>query len=537
MRQLVYFPCLLLVLLVFSCHSSSDSSRIQKNVLRVNFPSDPPTLDPRKGGDVISSSMQFMLFEGLTRFTPESSTELSLAKSIDISPDGKTYTFHLRDSKWSDGTDLDAYDFEFAWTEMLSPNFPCPNANLLYPIKNAEAAKNGELPLDEIGISATDSKTFVVELENPTPYFLELTSFCVFFPVPHKNVIEHPNWADTASEHFVCNGPFVLDTWQPNNRIIVKKNEHYWNAPEVHLSAIHVSLVNDENTALEMYGKGEIDIVGNPFSQIPLDSRPALVKEGKIITKPIGATTMCSFNVNTFPFNNIHMRKAFSYAINRKAIVDNITQLSEIVATGNVPPILKNDINHEYYKDADYERAQYHFNKGLEELEIEVSDLSNLTFHYLTNEVYNKIAQALQQQWYEVLGVQVKLANTEFRIFLDKLARKDYQFCEFMWVAQYNDQMNILDRFKLKTNRLNHPGWENPEYIQLLDDSMQCLDSTKRFELLEKAERIFIDEQPITSLFHWNYAYLQKPYLKGVHISPIGSVHLGNAYFDQEELN
>ena len=286
-----------------------------------------------------------------------------------------------------------------------------------------------------------------------------------------------------------------------------------------------------------MFEKGEIDIVGNPFSQIPLDSRPALVKEGKVITKPVGSTTICSFNVNTFPFNNIHMRKAFSYAINRKSIVDNITQLSEIVATGNVPPILKNDVNHEYYKDADYERAKYHFNKGLEELEIEASDLSNLTFHYLTNEVYSKIAQALQQQWYEVLGVQVKLAHTEYRIFLDKLARKDYQFCEYGWGAQYKDQMNILDRFKLKTNRLNHPGWENSEYIQLLNDSMQCLDSTKRFELLERAERILIDEQPITALFHQNSTYLQKPYLKGVHISPIGSIHLGNAYFDKEDLN
>jgi oligopeptide transport system substrate-binding protein len=164
------------VIMVFtsSCQNSHQSSR-QPHQLNVNISGEPATLDPRKGADLISSSLHFMLFEGLTKITPDGSTVPAQAEKIDLSLDCKTYTFHLRECRWSDGTPVTAYDFEKAWKDILDPQFPAANAHLFYPIRNAEAAKKGKVTLQEVGIRVKDPKTLVVELENPTPYFLELT--------------------------------------------------------------------------------------------------------------------------------------------------------------------------------------------------------------------------------------------------------------------------------------------------------------------------------------------------------------------------
>ena len=168
------------VLLLASCNSPPQKA---DHCLRLNIAAEPATLDPRKGGDLLSSHLHFMLFEGLTRICPNGIAEPAIAESIELSNDKKTYTFHLRSALWSDGSTITALDFENSWKDILSPEFPSQNANLLYPIKNAELAKKGESSPSTIGITALDAQTLQVTLENPVPYFLELVSFCVFSPV------------------------------------------------------------------------------------------------------------------------------------------------------------------------------------------------------------------------------------------------------------------------------------------------------------------------------------------------------------------
>lgn len=414
-------------LILFSCSSSSQSSRIKKNVLRINLQSEPLTLDPRKGKDLPCATLIFMLFEGLTRDTPDSVTELALAESVDISPDGKIYTFHLRDSKWSDGSALEAYDFEIAWKQSLSPDFPSSRAELFYPIKNAKAAKKGIVPISEVGVTSPDAKTLVVELEHPTSYFLKLASVPSFLPIPHQHVLKNPNWMHPESSSFVCNGPFILDRWKIKRQIHLKKNNNYWKASAVSLNGIDISLITDENTALEMYKRDELDLIGYPLSHIPLDAIETLVKESRIVSSPIGITRLCFFNTASFPFYNRHIRKAFSYAINRQAIVKHVTKCGEIAATGLIPPVLKNHPHHQYHRDADIAKAKKHLKKGLEELRIDLSDLQNLTLIHVSVETAKVIAQVLQQQWKEALGIQVRLQGGEFPVCLDKFVRRDYQ--------------------------------------------------------------------------------------------------------------
>ena len=497
-KCLIYI--LLLILFVSGCHSSTLKS---KQVLKVSFPDDPPTLDPRKGGDVISSTMQFMLFEGLTRMTKESSTEPALAEKIDISDDKTVYTFHLRKTKWSDGTLVTAHDFEAAWKKMLSPTFPCPNANLLFPIKNAKKAKEGLVHVKKIGIEALDNKTLRVELEVPTPYFLELTSFCVFCPVPAKTVEDHPEWADKLNPHLIVNGPFKIKIWKKNNKMVLIKNPDYWDADQVELEQIEISFIDNNMTALQMYEKGELDFLGGLFSPIPYESISILADQKLLKTNELGATTICIFNVNTFPFNNKNIRKAFAFAIDREAIVNYITELDEKVAFDPIPPILKDNEVQGFFPTTNHKKkAQMYLKAGLKELGIKASDLNNLTFTYFVGDTHNKVVQTLQSAWLKNLGIKVTIEGYTLKVYLDKMAKKDYDFAYAMWVIQYNDAMNVFDRFKYKTNPKNYPGWEDARYISLLDQSMYFSDQKKRIQFLEKAEEILIEEMPFAPIYH-----------------------------------
>lgn len=515
-----------------SCQNSPPA--IKRDELRMNINGNPNTLDPRKGGDYVASALHFMLFEGLIILNTDNSISPAQAESIEISDDKCVYTFHLRNSTWSDGSPVTARDFEKSWKDILKPDFPASNAHLLYPIKNAEAAKRGLVALDEVGIKAQDDKTLIIELEQPTPYFLQLISFCVFFPVNAPIDEAHPDWAYSAGKNFISNGPFVLKSWKHNNEIVLEKNEHYWNKKEVGLDAIRISIISDEMTAFKMYENNELDMINDTLSPIPADSLASMAKTDLLKICPVAGSTLCAFNNQRFPFNNVNIRKAFALAINREAIVKNITQLQETIATGAIPPILKKS-ERSFFKDHDAAYAKELFQKGLDELGIQASDLNGIHLSYYTSETYRKIVQALQQQWLEVLGVEIKLENMERRVLMEKLNKRDYEMALTIWIAQYSDQMNILERYKLKENSKNYAGWENPQFIRLLNESVNCRSDEERMQILEKAESIFMDEMPVAPIYHMNCSFLMKPYVKGLHVTPIGSNDYSKIRIEKKE--
>jgi oligopeptide transport system substrate-binding protein len=478
------------------------------NVIR-----EPLTLDPRMGSDLIGSTMHFFLFEGLMRTNPDGSVIPAQARSVSISDDRKTYTFHLRGTFWSDGSPVTAMDFEKAWKKILTPDFIAANAHLLFPIKNAEKAKKGLIPIDEIGIAAADDQTLIVQLEHPTPYFLDLVSFCVFFPVPHLLDEADPQWMKEAGDHFISNGPFKLASWKHHNEIVFEKNPLYWEAPQIGLDKVQISMVANEATVLHMYQNGELDFLGLGLSPLPNDALSAYFKKGMLKTYSSPATTIVCFNVDKFPFNNINIRKAFAYAINRKSIVDNITMLSEHAATNLIPPNVKNHHNISFFKDHDVQKAREHFELGLKELNLTKAQFPLLKYAYSHGDLNHKLAQTLQQQWIEVLGVKVALDHTEHKILLDNLKTRSYDLAQSFWMAQYNNPMNILERFKWKSNAKNYPGWEHPEYIRLLDQANTSSSSEEMAQALNAAEALLMEEMPLTPLYHWKSAFMLKDHL------------------------
>jgi len=489
-------------------------------VLKLNLHSEPPTADPGIAEDTTSGAILRATFDGLTRTNEDGKPHESIAEKIEVSPDGLTYTFKLRDAKWSNGDPVTAHDFEFAWKRVLDPKTASNYAYQLYYVKNAEKANKGEAKLDDVGVKALDDKTLEVKLENPTPYFLELTAFYTYYPVNKKVVEANPKWATEAKTH-VGNGPFKLESWEHKSKLVLVKNDNYWDKDAVKLDRIEFSMVEDENTELSMYENGEIDWAGQPLSNLPIDAIQALKDSGKLKTQPIAGTYWYKFNVEQAPFNNVKIRKAFTYALNRQAIIDNVTQTNQQPAMGAVPPSmsLKPD---GYFKDNDVETAKKLLEEGMKELGI--TKLPPITLSYNTSENHKKIAEAIQDQWKKAFGVEVKLENKEWKVYLEDMHQGKFQIGRMGWLGDFNDPINFLELYKDKDGGNNDTRWENPKYKELLNKSALETDPEKRKAILAEAEAILMDEMPIAPIYFYTQSWVQNENVKGVIMDGLGFV-------------
>ncbi|MED1799126.1 peptide ABC transporter substrate-binding protein [Brevibacillus porteri] len=497
-------------------------------VLKMNLHSEPPTTDPGLAEDTTSGAIILATFDGLTRIGTDDKPHEAAAESYKVSDDKLTYTFKIREAKWSNGDPVTAHDFEYAWKRALDPKTASNYAYQLYYVKNGEKANKGEAKLDEVGVKALDDKTLEVKLENPTPYFLELLAFRTYFPVNKKVIDANPKWAGEASSH-VGNGPFKIESWEHKSKMVLVKNENYWDKDNVKLEKIEFSMVEDENTELSMFENGEIDWAGAPMSALPTDAIPALKDQGKIQTNPIAGTYWYKFNTEKPPFNNIKVRKAFAYSIDRRALIDNILQTGQIPATGAVPPSMVLNPNG-YFKDKDLENAKKLLEEGLKEAGM--SKLPAITLSYNTSEAHKKIAEAIQDQWKKNLGVDVKLENKEWKVYLEDMHEGNFQIGRMGWLGDFNDPINFLELYKDKMGGNNDTRWENAKYKELLNQSAQESDLEKRKKILADAEQILMDEMPIMPIYFYTQSWVQKPEVKGVHQTGLGDVDWKGAYIE-----
>lgn len=491
---------------------------------RINLGVDPTTLDPRKVRDLNSVTVAHMLFEGLVYINSLEKPELALAKDVHISPDLKTYTFHLRESFWSNGDPVTAEDFVYAWKKVVSPNFPSDNAFQLYPIQGAAAAKKGEASVEGLAVRALDSYTLQVELESPTPYFLELLAHPVFFPINKK-------YDEEEGTPLLTNGPFSLVSWQHNHQLSLRKNPLYWNAEIIQLEEVHFAIVS-EDTALKMFEKGELDWVGSPLSALPGDALPHLKTAGELRDKSFLGTFFISCNTEGNLLSSTKVRRAFGLAVDRQALVTHVLQGGQTPATGLVP-VLMGLKETPYFKDADIQEAGRLFSEGLQEMGIERKNLKELNLVYKNKARGHLIAQVLQQQWEKALGVKIKIEGVEPKVAIEKVKAKQFDFSLNDWIADFNDPINFLEVFKYKKGSANSTSWEDPQYIRLLEDSQKEGDPEKRKELLSRSEAILVDAMPIIPVFEHKMLYLNKTRLKNVVLTSMGMLDLRWAQLEE----
>jgi oligopeptide transport system substrate-binding protein len=527
MRRALFFIFIIssLLFLLFIKHKQPK----ERQTLCLNIKEEPKTMDPRKGGDIYSSQMHFLLFEGLLTLSADRSIQLAQAKSYEISEDKLTYTFHLRDTVWSNNTPVTAYDFEQSWKDILRPDFPSMNAQLLSPIKNAEDAKKGLVSIDEVGIKAIDAKTLVITLERPTPYFCELLCFCVFSPVNIENDRKNPNWAYDAGPNFLTNGLYLLEKWDHENQIIAVHNP-YRKKEALHPNKIIFNIVQNDQTTLQMFEDDLIDMIGGTLNTIPLEAIPLLEKKWEISRKECPTTRIIAFNTDKVPFNHSKIRQAFALAINRQELIGisdismkkgmltnhiNPAYKASLAAINLVHPCLKENRHRSFFKDNDVNRAKILLAEGMSELGITKEAFDPVILYYYSlssSSVTSQVIQVIQQQWMQTFGILIKIECLSLKAALDRLTQGDYFISFTHWTAMYHDPMSILERFKYKALSKNFTNWENQEYIQLLNRSFYE-EGDMRFKTLEEAEKLLLKEMPLTPLYHEDDTYIIKPHL------------------------
>ncbi len=514
-------------LAIFTSCSSPKEPKHSQTIVKLNICDEPNTLDPRKARDLNSMSVARMLFDGLTRIGKQEKAELALASSVTISSDVKKYTFHLRECKWSNGDPVTARDFVHAWKKVLDPKFPADAAFQLYVIKNAKAVKEGKVSLDELGVRIVNDKTLEVELEYAVPYFLELVALPIFFPVHETTDQKNSQWADSPAT-FVSNGPFQLAEWKHHDVITVKKNPLYWDAASVQLTVIELTMVSDD-AELKMYEKKELDWAGSPLSTLPVEAIHAFKNDKSFKTKELLGTYFIRVNTEHGPLQHPSIRKALALAINRQAIVDHVTQGNQIPACGLVP--LSFGLQQApYFQDGAVEEAKKLFTQALSDLHMTREKFPQFTLIYSSNERNHLIAQALEQQWFQALGIRVKLEGIERSVYFDRMSKLDYQLASSSWVADFNDPINFLEVFKYKRSGSNNTQWENARYAELLSQSSMVIHANERLNLLKMSEQLLIEEMPILPIFYYTMLYLQDPQLHDVVLSSMGSVDFKWAY-------
>lgn len=505
--------------------------------LKINLSSEPPTFDPQQAQDSTSNAILKTLYEGLTRNNAETGqAEAGVAESWDISPDGLVYTFKLRDSQWSNGDPVTANDFAFAWQRVLDPNAEqvAPYAYQLYYLKNAEKFNNGEITdFSQVGVKAIDEKTLEVTLENPTPYFLGLLSFYTYYPV-HSSAANDPKWA-TALETQIVNGPFTLTEWTTGQSLQVTKNPKYWAADEIKANTITFSVVNSGATELLSYKNGELDRAGGPIGEIPTEQLPIVEKEypSEFNRKGISSVYYYQFNVTEKPFTNVKIRKALAMGLSRQPLIDNITLGGQLPAFGFVPPGIQSnekefrtEVQDSQYFTEDLEQAKSLLAEGLAE---EGLDSLSFTLTYNTSEGHQKIAIAISDMWKKNLGVEVKLENKEWGVFLQDKTNLNYQVARAGWSADYNDPMTYLDMWVTGGGN-NDTGYSNPAYDKLIQEARTSADNAVRQEKFVAAEKIMMDDMIVIPIYYYTNNSLTKEYLKGVTLDFSGAIDLTRAY-------
>ena len=476
---------------------------------------------------VVDDAMSFnaitAITDGLTTVDVKGNTIPGIAKSWDVSNNGLTYTFHLRDAKWANGDKVTAQDFVYSWHRIIknAGNYAYMLGSEGASIKNADSLINlGTAATDEqlntLGIKATDDKTVVVDLEKNVPYFVGLMSFPCYFPQNQKFVEKCGKNYATKPEYILGNGAYKMTKWIKGNKATFTKNDKYYDAKSVKTKNIEMYLVQDPKTAAQNFDNGKVDYA-------TINSTLVDKYKGKDTFKAIRegylAYLICNFKADTTA--NKNLRHALSYAINRKDLCDNILKDGSQPATGFVPAQLcKSPSGKDFrkesgkYVDYDVKKAQEYLDAAKKELG---TDTITVDLLYGTDESpMDTFAEYLQGSFTKLKGLKVNMVATvkKDRIY-NREASGNFQIACTRWAPDYADPTTFLNVLA-SSNSNNYGKWENAQYNSLLKQAQNETDVNKRWNELLEAEKVMMDDMPNIPVVQTGTAALQAKNVKGL---------------------
>lgn len=495
--------------------------------------SEPKQWDPTNNSESVSDGIVKQLFEGLTVSTADGYRP-GIAETWDVSEDGKTYTFHLRkDAKWSDGSDVTAKDFEYSWRRICEPSFASEALQAITDyVVGGQEYFDGTGKYEDIKATAIDDYTFEVVLKNVTPFFPQLVANDVYLPI-NKDAVEKAGegW-EKKPESAVSNGPFCLEEYQIGSHMLFKKNPYYYAADEVKLAGIKAVIITDDNTAYQAYQSGELDVLDH----LPTEQIPQIVAEDPYAL--VGADTgafFLNFNVDKAPFDNVHVRKAVAYAIDRKQITDQVLKDGSVPASGFIAPTCQKTDGSSFriMEDDGYPAEEYGVNPRQANVEAAQKELAEAGYPngegfpeveltYSNSEKNKKISEAVQQMLETNLNITVKLRAEESSVFSSTKSKGDYQIATGGWTNNPYDASGLIKLF-YSQNGNNTCQWRWKEYIgaphdttlnpgnqafdEAFDKAMASLGEDRDNAWVE-AEKALMEDMPITALYYPSFVAL-----------------------------
>ena len=484
-------------------------------VLRLNLGTEPPTLDWTLATDSVSITVIEQLMRGLTRLGTDLRPGPALAERWDLSPDGRTYTFHLRrDVRWTDGVPLDAEQFVYAWRRLLAPETAAEYAYFLFPVEGARELNAGELAdPSRLGVRALDPHTLEVRLRKPLVYFPALVTFMVTFPA-RRDVIEAHGAAWTEPENIETLGPFALEEWRHEYRITLGANPSFYGG-RPGLERIIGYMIQAESTALVLFEQRILDYV-----QLPVLEIPRYIGHPAYRRAPLLRGYYFGFNTDEPPFDDARVRRAFSMAIDRDQFPP-LLMGGELPAGYWIPPGMPHH-NPDIGLHFDVAGAR----RLLSEAGVDPALLPPIRVVYNTAETHKLVAEKLQQQWQDHLGVGVELENREWKVFLKELAVSPPPVYRLGWGADFADPDNFMNLFT-STSANNHTGWGNARYDALVERAAGVRDPAVRQRLYDEAQRILCErEVPIAPLFVSSRNAVVSPRIRGLELNPMDILFL-----------
>ncbi|MGB8842616.1 MAG: peptide ABC transporter substrate-binding protein [Aliidongia sp.] len=488
----------------------------ESQILRQGNGAEPSTLDPQISESNADGDIERDLLEGLTILDKDSKPAPGVAQSWSISPDGRIYTFKLRDdAKWSNGEPVTAEDFVWSWRRAVDPATGSKYAFLFYPVKNGEDIALGHTKdVASLGVRAVDPHTFEVTLNSPTGYFLSVITHHMFLPLNRANVEKFGNQF-TRGGNMVGNGAFTLKEWTPQSRIVVVKNPTYWDADHVKLTEIDYFPIENQNEELKRYRAGELDATYDvPADQVDF-IRQNLPKE--LTITPWLGVYYYGFNLEKPPFkDNLKLRQAVSMVIDRKAITDQILKTGELPLYSWVPPGIPGHRQQNVpFMDMPMDQRIAEAKKLYQEAGYGPDKPLSIELRYNTSENHKKVAIAIASMLSKNLGIKVSLINSEFKVFLEeRKQRKVTQLFRDAWIGDYADPYTF-DEILRSDAGLNDSGYNNPEYDRLMKASAVTADPEERMKLLEAAEKLIIDDAAVAPIYSYVKKRMIKPYVTG----------------------